>query len=110
MKETDSLMNWATEITLLVSIRRSFSNFSSDNLLIFLPFSSCAVGRMWDNNKFPVRLILNGEASKEIEWHCKVRRLMELRLVSEVSSTDLSHSPPLSSPRSIALHRTWIDE
>ncbi|MCO5598753.1 hypothetical protein L7F22_052852 [Adiantum nelumboides] len=28
-------------------------------------------GRMWDNNKFPVRLILNGEASKEIEWHCK---------------------------------------
>lgn len=29
-------------------------------------------GRMWDNNKFPVRLILNGQASKEIEWHCKV--------------------------------------
>ncbi|KAM0790948.1 hypothetical protein ACM66B_004253 [Microbotryomycetes sp. NB124-2] len=28
-------------------------------------------GRMWDNNKFPVRLILNGQASKEIEWHCK---------------------------------------
>lgn len=28
-------------------------------------------GRMWDNNKFPVRLVLNGEASKEIEWHCK---------------------------------------
>lgn len=27
---------------------------------------------MWDNNKFPVRLILNGQASKEIEWHCKV--------------------------------------
>lgn len=28
-------------------------------------------GRMFDNNKFPVRLILNGQASKEIEWHCK---------------------------------------
>ncbi|KAK4055383.1 Osmotic growth protein [Microbotryomycetes sp. JL221] len=28
-------------------------------------------GRMWDNNKFPVRLILNGQASQEIEWHCK---------------------------------------
>ncbi|GAA5978153.1 hypothetical protein JCM21900_004312, partial [Sporobolomyces salmonicolor] len=28
-------------------------------------------GKMWENNKFPVRLILNGEASKEIEWHCK---------------------------------------
>jgi len=27
--------------------------------------------RMWDQNKFPVRLILNGEATKEIEWHCK---------------------------------------
>ncbi|PWN50365.1 putative OSM1-fumarate reductase [Violaceomyces palustris] len=28
-------------------------------------------GRMWDNNKFPVRLILNEQSSKEIEWHCK---------------------------------------
>ncbi|PWN44622.1 putative OSM1-fumarate reductase [Ceraceosorus guamensis] len=28
-------------------------------------------GRMWENNKFPVRLVLNGAASKEIEWHCK---------------------------------------
>jgi hypothetical protein len=28
---------------------------------------------MWDNDKFPVRLILNGQATKEIEWHCKVR-------------------------------------
>jgi len=27
-------------------------------------------GRMW-NNKGPFRLILNGKASKEIEWHCK---------------------------------------
>ncbi|TNY21108.1 FAD binding domain-containing protein [Rhodotorula diobovata] len=28
-------------------------------------------GRIWEDNKLPVRLILNGEASKEIEWHCK---------------------------------------
>jgi succinate dehydrogenase/fumarate reductase flavoprotein subunit len=45
-------------------------------------------GRMWENGKvsiynvvswryilsscqFPIRLILNGQASKEIEWHCK---------------------------------------
>ncbi|EPQ26125.1 uncharacterized protein PFL1_06333 [Pseudozyma flocculosa PF-1] len=28
-------------------------------------------GRMWDNDKFPVRLILNEQSSKEIEWHCK---------------------------------------
>lgn len=29
-------------------------------------------GEMWKNGKFPIRLVLNGEASKEIEWHCKV--------------------------------------
>lgn len=27
--------------------------------------------QMWKNGKYPIRLILNGEASKEIEWHCK---------------------------------------
>lgn len=34
--------------------------------------NACDNQRMWDQNKFPVRLILNGEATKEIEWHCKV--------------------------------------
>jgi cytochrome b involved in lipid metabolism len=28
-------------------------------------------GKMWENNKFPIRLILNSAATKEIEWHCK---------------------------------------
>lgn len=28
-------------------------------------------GRMWSHAKGTVRLVLNGEASKEIEWHCK---------------------------------------
>lgn len=28
-------------------------------------------GRMWENDKFPVRLVLNGKASKEIDWHCR---------------------------------------
>jgi len=36
-------------------------------------------GKIWDlakapggaAKKYPVRLILNGEASREIEWHCK---------------------------------------
>ncbi|KAI0823323.1 fumarate reductase [Trametes gibbosa] len=28
-------------------------------------------GKMWENGKYPIRLVLNGEASKEIEWHCK---------------------------------------
>ncbi|GAA5828937.1 hypothetical protein JCM3766R1_003875 [Sporobolomyces carnicolor] len=27
--------------------------------------------RIWDNNKYPVRLILNGQASEAIKWHCK---------------------------------------
>lgn len=28
-------------------------------------------GMMWKNNKFPIRLVLNTAASKEIEWHCR---------------------------------------
>ncbi|KAJ7647556.1 fumarate reductase, partial [Roridomyces roridus] len=29
-------------------------------------------GKIWDNKKnHPIRLVLNGPASKEIEWHCK---------------------------------------
>ncbi|KAF9495282.1 Flavocytochrome c [Pleurotus eryngii] len=28
-------------------------------------------GKIWENGKFPIRLVLNGPASKEIEWHCK---------------------------------------
>jgi flavocytochrome c len=27
--------------------------------------------KMWENNKFPVRLVLNSTSSKEIEWHIK---------------------------------------
>ncbi|KAI0258174.1 Flavocytochrome c [Gloeopeniophorella convolvens] len=28
-------------------------------------------GKMWENGKYPIRLVLNGKSSKEIEWHCK---------------------------------------
>jgi len=28
-------------------------------------------GRMWDNGKFPIRLILNEASSNDILWHCK---------------------------------------
>ncbi|TIA88701.1 hypothetical protein E3P81_03356 [Wallemia ichthyophaga] len=28
-------------------------------------------GRMWEIKKDPIRLILNGPASRQIEWHCK---------------------------------------
>jgi flavocytochrome c len=28
-------------------------------------------GKIWENKKFPIRLVLNGASSKQIEWHCK---------------------------------------
>jgi flavocytochrome c len=28
-------------------------------------------GKIWENGKYPIRLVLNGQASNEIEWHCK---------------------------------------
>ncbi|KAJ8521171.1 hypothetical protein ONZ45_g2088 [Pleurotus djamor] len=28
-------------------------------------------GKIWENGKYPIRLVLNGRASNEIEWHCK---------------------------------------
>ncbi|KAF8633641.1 hypothetical protein AX15_001328 [Amanita polypyramis BW_CC] len=28
-------------------------------------------GKIWENKKYPIRLVLNGKASREIEWHCK---------------------------------------
>ncbi|GJJ05989.1 hypothetical protein Clacol_000176 [Clathrus columnatus] len=28
-------------------------------------------GKMWENGKFPIRLVLNSEAANQIEWHCK---------------------------------------
>ncbi|KAG8863347.1 hypothetical protein FRB96_008839 [Tulasnella sp. 330] len=28
-------------------------------------------GEIWKNGKYPIRLLLNGKASNEIEWHCK---------------------------------------
>ncbi|KAG9045014.1 hypothetical protein FS837_007177 [Tulasnella sp. UAMH 9824] len=28
-------------------------------------------GEIWKNGKYPIRLVLNGKASTEIEWHCK---------------------------------------
>jgi len=28
-------------------------------------------GKIWENGKYPIRLILNGAASRQIEWHCK---------------------------------------
>ena len=43
-----------------VQTLHTFSSFLTDSRL-----------SIWENGKYPVRLILNGQASKEIEWHCK---------------------------------------
>ena len=41
---------------------------------------------MWDNNKFPVRLILNGSASQEIDWH--VRHYQGRGLMKRIEGVD----------------------
>lgn len=53
-------------------------------------------GRMWENNKFPVRLILNSESSKEIEWHCRHytgRGLMKKFESGEALAKEMGISP-----------------
>jgi hypothetical protein len=39
--------------------------------IYLFPFLTDSRSSIWENGKYPVRLILNGQASKEIEWHCK---------------------------------------
>ncbi|KIM24623.1 hypothetical protein M408DRAFT_75649 [Serendipita vermifera MAFF 305830] len=61
-------------------------------------------GKIWDlaktpggaKKKYPVRLILNGEASKEIEWHCKHyvgRGLMKKFDSAEAVAKEMGISP-----------------
>ncbi|KAH9940470.1 Flavocytochrome c [Epithele typhae] len=53
-------------------------------------------GKMWENGKFPIRLVLNGPASKEIEWHCKHyvgRGLMKRYESGEALAKDMGISP-----------------
>ncbi|OZJ05644.1 hypothetical protein BZG36_01474 [Bifiguratus adelaidae] len=53
-------------------------------------------GEMWKINKFPVRLILNTAASKEIEWHCRHytgRGLMQKFENGEALAKDMGISP-----------------
>lgn len=59
-KGSDSQTSWELATTLLESEYQCKQNISL----------SCFY-RIWENKKYPIRLILNGQASKEIEWHCK---------------------------------------
>lgn len=53
-------------------------------------------GEMWKNNKPPYRLVLNGAAGKEIEWHCKHymgRGLMKHFPTGEALAKEMGISP-----------------
>lgn len=53
-------------------------------------------GEMWNNKAGPYRLVLNGKASKEIEWHCKHyvgRGLMKRFESGEQFAAELGVSP-----------------
>ncbi|EGN99589.1 hypothetical protein SERLA73DRAFT_121722 [Serpula lacrymans var. lacrymans S7.3] len=53
-------------------------------------------GKIWENGKYPVRLILNGQASSEIEWHCKHyvgRGLMKRFESGEALAKDMGLKP-----------------
>ncbi|KAI9510914.1 Flavocytochrome c [Russula earlei] len=55
-------------------------------------------GKMWENGKYPIRLVLNGKASKEIEWHCKHyvgRGLMKRFDSGEALAKEFGLSPAL---------------
>ncbi|KAL4074346.1 Flavocytochrome c [Scleroderma citrinum] len=44
---------------------------NGDRFVDELQHRDYVTGKMWENGKYPIRLVLNGQASKEIEWHCK---------------------------------------
>lgn len=46
-------------------------NREGDRFVDELGHRDYVTGKMWENNKFPIRLVLNKESSEEILWHCK---------------------------------------
>lgn len=46
-------------------------NREGDRFVDELGHRDYVTGKMWENNKFPIRLVLNKESSDEILWHCK---------------------------------------
>jgi succinate dehydrogenase/fumarate reductase flavoprotein subunit len=53
-------------------------------------------GKIWENGKYPIRLVLNGDASKQIEWHCKHyvgRGLMKRYESGEALAKDMGLKP-----------------
>ncbi|KAF9233487.1 Flavocytochrome c [Melanogaster broomeanus] len=44
---------------------------NGDRFVDELQHRDYVTGKIWENGKYPIRLVLNGQASREIEWHCK---------------------------------------
>ncbi|KAG6378370.1 Flavocytochrome c [Boletus reticuloceps] len=44
---------------------------NGDRFVDELQHRDYVTGKIWENGKYPIRLVLNGQASHEIEWHCK---------------------------------------
>ncbi|KAF9219558.1 Flavocytochrome c [Gyrodon lividus] len=44
---------------------------NGDRFVDELQHRDYVTGKIWENGKYPIRLVLNGQASQEIEWHCK---------------------------------------
>ncbi|KAG6334051.1 hypothetical protein ID866_5039 [Astraeus odoratus] len=69
---------------------------NGDRFVDELQHRDYVTGKIWENGKYPVRLVLNGQASKEIEWHCKHyvgRGLMKRFESGEALAKEMGISP-----------------
>ncbi|KAI6000781.1 Flavocytochrome c [Pisolithus albus] len=69
---------------------------NGDRFVDELQHRDYVTGKMWENGKYPIRLVLNGQASKEIEWHCKHyvgRGLMKRFESGEALAKEMGISP-----------------
>ncbi|KAI6157376.1 Flavocytochrome c [Pisolithus tinctorius] len=69
---------------------------NGDRFVDELQHRDYVTGKIWENGKYPIRLVLNGQASKEIEWHCKHyvgRKLMKRFESGEALAKEMGISP-----------------
>ncbi|KAN0090662.1 FAD binding domain containing protein [Tylopilus felleus] len=69
---------------------------NGDRFVDELQHRDYVTGKIWENGKYPIQLVLNGQASREIEWHCKhyVGRGLMKRLDSgEALAKEMGISP-----------------
>jgi flavocytochrome c len=69
---------------------------NGDRFVDELQHRDYVTGKIWENGKYPIRLILNGQASRDIEWHCKHyvgRGLMKRFDSGDALAKDMGISP-----------------